>query len=52
MGYYVVPATKLANSNKYVVSIIGDGAFLMTYMEIIAASEDNIGAIFTIFNDG
>ena len=54
MGY-AVPATistKLAHPNKDVVSIIGDGAFLMTCMELITASENNLGAIFIIFNDG
>jgi len=54
MGYAVPAAiaTKLANPEKDVVSIIGDGAFLMTCMEIITASENNLGAIFTVFNDG
>jgi len=54
MGYAVPAtiATKLANPDKDVVSIIGDGAFLMTCMEIITASENNLGAIFTVFNDG
>jgi len=54
MGY-AVPATiaaKLANPDKDVVSIVGDGAFLMTCMEIITASEHRLGAIFTVFNDG
>lgn len=54
MGYAVPAtiATKLANPEKTVVGIIGDGAFLMTCMEIITASRNQIGAIFTIFNDG
>ena len=54
MGYAVPAtiATKIANPDKDVVSIIGDGAFLMTCMEIITASENKLGAIFTIFNDG
>jgi acetolactate synthase-1/2/3 large subunit len=54
MGY-AVPATistKLANPTKDVVGIIGDGAFLMTCMEITTASQNKIGAIFTVFNDG
>ncbi|KZY39109.1 MULTISPECIES: thiamine pyrophosphate-binding protein [unclassified Oleiphilus] len=54
MGY-AVPATigtKLLNPEKDVVSIIGDGAFLMTCMEITTASKNGLGAIFTIFNDG
>jgi acetolactate synthase-1/2/3 large subunit len=54
MGYAVPAtiATKLANPDKEVVGIIGDGAFLMTCMEIVTASANNIGAIFTVFNDG
>lgn len=54
MGYAVPAtiATKLANPSKTVVGIIGDGAFLMTCMEIITAREHNIGAVFVIFNDG
>ena len=54
MGY-AVPATigaKLLNPEKDVVSIIGDGAFLMTCMEIVTATKNGLGAIFTVFNDG
>lgn len=54
MGYAVPAtiATKLANPNQAVVGIIGDGAFLMTCMEIITATQQELGAIFVIFNDG
>lgn len=54
MGYAIpaVIGTKLANPDKQVVGIIGDGAFLMTQTELFTASDRNIGAIFTIFNDG
>jgi len=54
MGYAVPAtiATKLANPDKDVVSIIGDGAFLMTCMELLTANHKNVGAVFTIFNDG
>ncbi len=54
MGYAVPAtiATKLANPDKDVVGIIGDGAFLMTCMEIITATSNQIGPIFTVFNDG
>ncbi len=54
MGYAVPAtiATKLANPEQTVVGIIGDGAFLMTCMEIITATEQQLGAIFMIFNDG
>jgi len=54
MGYATpaVVATKLANPNKQVVGIIGDGAFLMTQTELFTASARQVGAIFTIFSDG
>lgn len=54
MGYAVPAtiATKMANPDKAVVGIIGDGAFLMTCMEINTASRNQIGAIFAVFNDG
>jgi acetolactate synthase-1/2/3 large subunit len=54
MGY-CVPATiaaKLNNPNKEVVGIVGDGAFMMTCMEIITASNLGLTPIFFIFNDG
>ncbi|GHE97854.1 thiamine pyrophosphate-binding protein [Thalassotalea profundi] len=54
MGYAVpaVIGAKLANPHRQVVGIIGDGAFLMSHTELFTASHLNIGAIFTIFNDG
>jgi len=54
MGYAIpaVIGTKLVNPSKQVVGIIGDGAFLMTQTELFTASARNIGAVFTIFNDG
>ncbi len=54
MGYAIpaVIGTKLANPDKQVVGIIGDGAFMMTQAELFNASSLGIGAIFTIFNDG
>ena len=54
MGYATpaVVGTKLANPDKQVIGIIGDGAFLMTQTELFTASARNIGAIFTIFSDG
>ena len=54
MGY-CVPATiaaKLNNPEKEVVGIVGDGAFLMTCMEIITASTLELSPVFFIFNDG
>lgn len=54
MGYAVPAtiATKLAHPDKDVVGIIGDGAFLMTCMEIITATSNGLGAVFVVFNDG
>jgi acetolactate synthase-1/2/3 large subunit len=54
MGY-CVPATvgvKLTHPAKQVVGIVGDGAFLMTGLEIITAARLGLGAIFCVFNDG
>ncbi|TVR77171.1 MAG: thiamine pyrophosphate-binding protein [Chitinophagaceae bacterium] len=54
MGY-CVPATiavKLAHPDKDVVGIVGDGAFMMTCMEIVTAAANKIGSVHIIFNDG
>ncbi len=54
MGYAVPAtiATKLAHPENDVVGIIGDGAFLMTCMEIVTATNNKLGAVFVVFNDG
>ena len=54
MGYAVPAAigAKLANPDKVVAAIIGDGCFTMTCMEILTASRNNVGAIFYVFHDG
>ncbi|HET8705961.1 MAG TPA: thiamine pyrophosphate-dependent enzyme, partial [Pseudomonadales bacterium] len=54
MGYAIPAtiATKLAHPKNAVVGIIGDGAFLMTAMEILTAARLQLGALFTVFNDG
>ncbi|TAL62325.1 MAG: thiamine pyrophosphate-binding protein [Bacteroidetes bacterium] len=54
MGYCVPAAigTKLANADKMVVAIAGDGAFLMTGMELLTAKANNLGLIVFVFNDG
>jgi acetolactate synthase-1/2/3 large subunit len=54
MGYCTpaVTAAKLANPEKQVVGIIGDGAFLMTCMETLTASSLALGGVFFVFNDG
>jgi acetolactate synthase-1/2/3 large subunit len=54
MGY-CVPATigaKLANPDKQVVGIVGDGAFLMSCMEIVTAASENLGVVYFVFCDG
>ncbi|NMP32583.1 thiamine pyrophosphate-binding protein [Thalassotalea sp. M1531] len=54
MGY-AIPAlvgAKLANPENQVVGIIGDGAFLMSQTELFTAANLNLGAVFTVFNDG
>jgi acetolactate synthase-1/2/3 large subunit len=54
MGY-CVPATvgvKLTHPGNQVVGIVGDGAFLMTGLEIITAVRLGLGAVFCVFNDG
>lgn len=54
MGY-CVPASigaKLAHRNKQVVGIVGDGAFLMTCMELLTAATHKLGVVQFIFNDG
>jgi acetolactate synthase-1/2/3 large subunit len=54
MGYCVPAAigAKLANPDKQVVGIVGDGAFLMTCMEILTATSENLGVIYFVFYDG
>jgi len=54
MGYATpaVTAAKLANADRQVVGIIGDGAFLMTCMETLTASSFGLGGVYFIFNDG
>lgn len=54
MGYAVPAAigAKLANPARQVVSIVGDGAFLMTGMEIVTASTLRLGIAFFVFRDG
>ncbi|HEX5638015.1 MAG TPA: thiamine pyrophosphate-dependent enzyme, partial [Gammaproteobacteria bacterium] len=54
MGY-CIPATigaKLNNPGKQVISIVGDGAMLMTGLELVTASAYDIPVLIFIFNDG
>lgn len=54
MGYCVPAAigAKFANPNKQVVGIVGDGAFLMTGLELLTAKRNNLGIVIFIFHDG
>ncbi len=54
MGYCVpaVIGAKLANPNTAVVGIVGDGALLMTGMEMLTAVRHQLGVVVFIFNDG
>ncbi len=54
MGYCVPAAiaAKLENRERQVAGIVGDGAFLMTAMEILTATSDNLGIIYFVFSDG
>ena len=54
MGY-CVPATigaKLANPDKAVVGVVGDGALRMTGLEMLTASQLQLGVPLFVFNDG
>lgn len=54
MGY-AVPATigaKLAQPDKEVFAIVGDGCFMMTCMEIVTATARGLGVIYFVFHDG
>ena len=54
MGY-CVPATigaKLGNPDKQVIGIAGDGAFLMTGLELLTATTLKQGVVIFVFNDG
>lgn len=54
MGYCVPAAiaTKMANPDKQVIGIIGDGAFQMTGLEAITAAAYEVPVVLFIFNDG
>lgn len=54
MGYAVPAAigAKLACPHRSVQAIVGDGAFMMTCMEILTAATNNLGVVYYVFNDG
>lgn len=54
MGY-CIPATigvKLVHPEKEVIGIVGDGAFLMSGLELLTASTLNLGVVIFLFHDG
>jgi acetolactate synthase-1/2/3 large subunit len=54
MGYAVPAAigTKLSHPESQVVAIVGDGAFMMTALEILTAAVNELGCVFFVFHDG
>jgi acetolactate synthase I/II/III large subunit len=54
MGYCVPAAigAKLVNPARQVVGIVGDGAFLMTGLEILTATTEGAGIAYFVFYDG
>jgi acetolactate synthase-1/2/3 large subunit len=54
MGYAVPAAigAKLAQPEKEVAAIVGDGCFAMTCMEIMTAAANRLGVVFYVFRDG
>ena len=54
MGYSVPAAigAKLARPDSPVVTIVGDGCFSMTCMEIATAVQQGLGVVYFVFNDG
>jgi acetolactate synthase-1/2/3 large subunit len=54
MGYCVPAAigAKLVNPDRQVVGIVGDGAFLMTGLEILTATTEGAGIAYFVFYDG
>lgn len=54
MGYCVPAAIgcKLSNPGKQVLAIVGDGGFMMTGMELLTATTNQIAPIVFVFHDG
>lgn len=53
MGYCVpaVNAIKLANPEKQIVGIVGDGAMIISSMEVITAVREKLGTVYCVFNN-
>jgi len=54
MGYAVPAAigAKLARPEREVFAIVGDGAFMMSCMEIVTAVTHGLAIVYYVFNDG
>jgi len=54
MGYCVPAAigAKFARPDRQVAAIVGDGAFLMTGMELLTATTHGLGVMVFVFHDG
>ena len=54
MGYAVPAAVgaKLSRPEREVFAIVGDGAFMMTCMEILTATKEGLGIVYFVFHDG
>jgi acetolactate synthase-1/2/3 large subunit len=54
MGYAVPAAigAKLAQPDREVFAIVGDGCFMMTCMEIVTAASQGLGITYFVFHDG
>jgi acetolactate synthase-1/2/3 large subunit len=54
MGYCVPGSigAKLAQPDRQVIGIVGDGGFLMTGLETVTAVKNKIGVAWFVFNDG
>jgi acetolactate synthase-1/2/3 large subunit len=54
MGYCVPGSigAKLAQPDRQVIGIVGDGAFLMTGLETVTAVNNGLGVAWFVFNDG
>ncbi|HMX16455.1 MAG TPA: thiamine pyrophosphate-dependent enzyme, partial [Rhodocyclaceae bacterium] len=54
MGYAAPAAigAKLAAPEKEVFAVIGDGAFMMTGMELVTAAARSLGIVYYVFHDG
>jgi len=54
MGYAVPAAigARLARPDRETIAIVGDGAFMMTCMEIVTAVTLGLGIVYYVFHDG